>query len=476
MLRHIRFPAALISLLACSLAPSTVLAQGLSTADLAAAAKLREAGLQSPVAYDMLDSLCTEVGPRPAGSEGDRRAVAWAAAKLKALGFPVVRVEEVPLKAWKRGPASARLTAPVAQELVMTALGGSVSTPQGGIDAEIAYYPTFEALKADTSDRARGRIVYIDQRIERFKDGHGYGPGSAVRSRGPSEAARHGAVAFALRSVGTDNNRLAHTGATDYAAGVPRIPALALSTPDADVLARLQHQKQPLRMHLELQAEGDIPAVSANVIAEIPGTDLKNEVVMIGGHLDSWDLGQGAIDDGAGVAIVSGAAKLILDAGLKPRRTIRVVLFANEEHGLDGALAYHDKYKDQWHQMVGESDSGAGSVFQIRSRVRPEALPVIQQIAAELAPLGVAAGDNAGGVGADAGVGMRRSGWAGVGLSQDASLYFDIHHTANDTLDKVDPAQLRQNVAAWAVTAWLAAQSPEAFGPIVLPARPAGTD
>jgi Zn-dependent M28 family amino/carboxypeptidase len=468
----LRLTAAVVSLLACSLAQS----QALSAADLAAAAKLRDAGLQSPVAFDMLDSLCTEVGARPAGSEGDRRAVAWAAAKLKALGFPEVRVEAVPLKAWHRGAASARLISPASQELAMTALGGSVATPAGGIDAEIAYYPSFAALKADTSDRARGRIVFIDQHTERTKDGHGYGPGSMARFAGPSEAARHGAVAFALRSVGTDNNRLPHTGATGYAEGVPRIPAMALSVPDADLLARLNRDGKTARLHVALQAEGGIDAVSANVIAEIPGTDLKNEVVMIGGHLDSWDLGQGAIDDGAGVVIASGAAKLILDAGLKPRRTIRVVLFANEENGLDGALAYYEKYKNQWHQMVGESDEGSGSVWQMRSRVRPEALPVVQQIAAALAPLGVAAGDNAGGTGADSGVGVRRSGWAAIGLSQDASQYFDYHHTANDTLDKVDPAQLRQNVAAWAVTVWLAAQSPEAFGPIQMPARAAGSE
>ena len=338
----------------------------------------------------------------------------------------------------------------------------------GGIDAEVVYYPTLAALKADTSERAKGRIVYIDQKIERFRDGHGYGAGSMVRGRGPSEAARHGAVAFAMRSVGTDANRLAHTGATNYEAGTPQIPALAVSVPDADLIARTQALGKPMRMHMDLQAEGNIDAVSYNVIAEIPGTDLAQEVVMIGAHLDSWDLGQGAIDDGAGVAIVSAAAKLILDTGAKPRRTIRVVLFANEEHGLDGAKAYAEKYQSQWHQLVGESDVGAGAVFELRSRVRPEALPVFKLIAAELAPLGVAAGDNAGGVGSDAGYGMRKSGWAGVALVQDATDYFDYHHTANDTLDKVDPAKLRQNVAAWAVTAWLAAQSPEAFGPIAV--------
>ncbi|MBV8502526.1 MAG: M20/M25/M40 family metallo-hydrolase [Paucibacter sp.] len=451
-----------LSLSSCALAQ----AADFSAADLAMAARLREAGTQSPVAFDLLDSLCTEVGPRSAGSEGDHRAVEWAATRLKALGFPQVRVEAVPLKAWRRGPASAQLTAPVPQVLSITALGGSVATPSAGLDAELAYYPSLQALKADTSDRARGRIVFIDVKTERSRDGHGYGPGSAVRWAGPSEAARHGAVAFAMRSVGTDHDRLPHTGMTSYDAGAPRIPALAVSVPDAELIARTSKLGKPLRMHVDLQAEGGIDAVSANVVAEIPGTDLAQEVVMIGAHLDSWDQGQGAIDDGAGVAIVTGAAKLILDSGVKPRRTIRVVLFANEEHGLDGAKAYYERYKGQWHQMVGESDVGADAVFEMRSRVRAEALPLVKSIAAELAPLGVAAGGNAGFVGSDAGVGLSRQGWAGMALVQDASRYFDWHHTPNDTLDKVDPAQLRQNVAAWAVTAWLAAQSPEAFGPI----------
>jgi carboxypeptidase Q len=440
----------------------------LGTADLEQAVRLREQALQSDLAFELVESLVTEVGPRIAGSAGDASAVAWAVAKLKALGFPEVRAEAVPLRAWQRGDAHAHLTAPFPQPIVMTALGNSVATPKEGINAEIAYYPDLAALKADSSDRASGKIVFIDQKTERSRNGSGYGKAVAARSEGPSEAAKRGALAFALRSIGTDHDRLAHTGATRYSEGVRAIPAVAVSNPDADLIARLslqpRYQGRPVKMHLSLASEGGIAATSHNVIAEIPGSSSPEEVVMIGAHLDSWDLGQGAIDDGAGVAIVTAAAKLVLDSGIKPRRTLRVVLFANEENGFDGTKSYAAKYRNQRHQFVGESDFGAGLVWRFQSRVRAEALPVVAQIAAQLAPLGIAAGDNQANPGPDAGYLMRLLGWPALELSQDGSDYFDWHHTANDTLDKIDPLKLRQNVAAWAVMVWLAGQSPVAFG------------
>lgn len=441
-------------------------AQSFSDADLAVAAKLREVGQSSNLAYDLVDSLVTEVGARPAGSANDKKAVDWAVSKLKSLGFPVVRAEAVPLKAWKRGEAHAHITEPFAQPLVMTALGGSVAAPKEGIKAEVAYYPDFAALKADTSDKARGRIVFVDQKTERFKDGRGYGPSSAARTAGPTEAGKRGALAFAIRSVGTDHDRLAHTGATRYTEGVPAIPAFAVSVPDADTIARLQRYGKPVKMHLAMQNELGIDAVSHNVIAEIPGTDLADEIITIGGHLDSWDLGQGAIDDGAGVAITAAAAKLILDSGAKPRRTIRVVMFANEENGLDGGRAYSEKYKDQKHQLVAESDFGAGNIYRFQTRVRPEALGVAMVIAEQLKPLGVEAGNNEARTGADTGTIQRVANLPILSFSQDGTDYFDYHHTANDTLDKIDPAKLRQNVAVWATAVWLSAQSPVAFHPL----------
>jgi Zn-dependent M28 family amino/carboxypeptidase len=451
-------------------------AQAFEPAELQAAAALREAGLKSGLAYELVDSLVTEVGARPAGSLNDQRAVDWAVARLQALGFAKVRAEPVPLRAWKRGEAHAHVTAPFPHPLVMTALGNSVATPPEGLHAEIAYYPDLDALKADASERARGRIVFVDQKTERSRDARGYARAVAARAQAPTEAAKRGAVAVAIRSIGTDRDRLAHTGATRYAEGVTRIPALAVSVPDADLIARLTDGRyvQPTKMHLVLRSEAGIAATSHNVIAEIPGRELPEEVVLLGAHLDSWDLGPGALDDGAGVGIVTAAAKLMLEQGLNsgmwPRRTVRIVLFANEENGFDGALAYAERYKGQVHQFVGESDLGAGLVYRLQARVRPEARPVLERIAAALAPLGIAPGSMAeASPGPDAALLMRRLNWPALELSQDGSDYFDWHHTPNDTLDKIDPAKLRQNVAAWAVMAWLAAQSPVAFGPLPPP-------
>jgi Zn-dependent M28 family amino/carboxypeptidase len=244
--------------------------------------------------------------------------------------------------------------------------------------------------------------------------------------------------------------------------------------PDAELIARL-HQRslqpggQPLRMRLNMRNVSHVEATSHNVLGEIPGTDLAQEVVMLSAHLDSWDVGQGAVDDGAGVGIVLAAAKTLLQGGQRPRRTVRVVLFANEENGFDGALAYGEAHARELHQMVSESDFGAGQPWRLRSRVREEALPVIQTLAELLAPLGIARPDtqaNQGSPGPDAAFLMRKYGWPGLELTQDGTRYFDVHHTENDTLEQVDPATLPVNVAAWATTAWVAAQSPVGWGPV----------
>ena len=253
-----------------------------------------------------------------------------------------------------------------------------------------------------------------------------------------------------------------------YEIGVPRIPAFAVSAPDADRLAALNAQGQTLRLQLNLEAQSDVDATTHNVIGEVPGTDLAHEIVLISAHLDSWDLGQGAVDDGAGVAIVTAAAALLQRTGQRPRLTVRVVLFGNEENGFDGARHYGDRYGAVPHQWVGESDFGAGRVWQLRGRVNPAALPLVERMAQMLAPLGVAwpaEGANLGSPGPDAAVLMRRFKWPAVQLSQDGTNYFDVHHTVHDTLARIDPGTLPQNVACWAVTAWLAAQAPVAFGP-----------
>ncbi len=354
---------------------------------------------------------------------------------------------------------------------MMAALGNSVAAPPGGIEADVAWYPDFAALKADTSERARGRIVFIDQKTARARDGAGYGAAVVARSQGANEAAKRGALAVAIRSIGTDSERIAHTGAMRYELGLPRVPAFAVSVPDAERMAALHADGKTLRLQFTLEAQSDVETTTQNVIGEIPGSDLADEVVLISGHLDSWDLGRGAVDDGAGVAIVSAAAAVIARAGRKPRRTVRVVMFGNEENGMHGALSYGDRYKAQVHQMVSESDFGAGRVWQMRGRVQLAALPLLQQMAQLLAPLGVAwpeQGANAGSPGPDAATLMRRHRWPAVALNQDGTNYFDVHHTVHDTLDRIDPATLPQNVACWAVTAWLAAQAPLGFGPPVM--------
>jgi carboxypeptidase Q len=468
--RHI-LGAGLLSSLGLARAQAPAPAAAFSAEDLAHAERLRALGLEDRNAWTLVQELVNQIGPRPAGSDAEKKAAAWGQAALTKLGLQNARIESTPMKAWQRGPASARLVAPVAEPLVMAALGNSVAAPPGGIEADIAWYPDFAALKADSSDRARGRIVFIDQRTERTRDGSGYGAAVVARSQGAIEAAKRGALAVGIRSIGTDNQRIAHTGAMRYELGLPKLPAFAVSVPDADRIAALQAEGKAVRIQFTLESQSDVETTTHNVIAELPGTELPDEVVLLSGHLDSWDLGRGAIDDGAGVAITSAAAALIARAGRKPRRTIRVVMWGNEENGFHGALSYGDKYKAQVHQMVGESDFGAGRVWQLRGRVQPAALPLVEKMAQLLAPLGVAwpaQGANEGTPGPDAALLMRRHRWPALALSQDGTAYFDVHHTVHDTLERIDPATLPQNVACWAVAAWLAAQSPLPFGPPVL--------
>jgi hypothetical protein len=441
-----------------------------SKADVAAAARLRDAALAGSRAYEVVTSLTTEVGPRPAGSAGDRAAVAWAAAKLRALGLENVRTEPVAVPHWVRGEAAVRILAPHPQALVACALGGSVGTAEEGLEAAVVAFPDLDALVAAPREQVAGRIVYLAKRMARSREGTGYGETVKGRVDGPAAAARQGALALVIRSVGTDDQRFAHTGTTHYADGVPRIPAFAISNPDADVLERELAGGTPVRLRLRSTARDLPPETSANVIGEVPGTDPAAGVVVLGAHLDSWDLGQGAIDDGAGVAIVSAAAALVRERGARPRRTLRVVLFANEEFGLSGGTEYARVHGGEPHAGALEADLGSGRVWKFSSHVRPDAVPAMRTIAATLRPLGIEAGGNDADDGADIGP-LRERGVPVFALHQDASLYFDAHHTANDVLARVDRAALDQAVAAFAATAWLLAQAPAPLGPV--PADPA---
>lgn len=436
-----------------------------STQQLATAAALRDRAMAGTSAFEHVTSLVTEVGPRSAGSSGDAAAVRWALNKLGSLGFSNVRTQDVLVPHWVRGHAEVTLAGPVPQPLVAVALGGSVGTSDEGIEAPVLEVASLDALNALPAATVGGKIVFINQRMERTRDGAGYGATVKIRSEGPSAAGQLGAVAVLIRSVGTSNERHAHTGTTRYRVDAPRIPALALSNPDADQLARWLKPGKPVRVRVKSTAR-ELPATwSANVIGEIPGAARANEIVLLGAHLDSWDLGQGAIDDGAGVAIVVEAARLIGKLERKPARTVRVVLFANEEFGLSGANEYARLVGDEAarHVLAAEADLGSGAVWRVQSRVAPDAVAAIDAIREVLKPLALESGGNDAHGGSDLGP-LRALGVPILDLSQDATSYFDVHHTLDDTLAQVDAKTLNQVVAAYAVAAYMAASKNGDFG------------
>ena len=427
------------------------------------AVSLRDGAMADSMAYSFLESLTQEVGPRLAGSPGDQAAVAWAMVKMNELGFDNVLAQDVTVPHWERGELRVEITQPNAQLLVATALGGSIGTGGEGIQAPVLMVHNLEELAALPRGQVEGTIVFLPGRMQRDKDGSGYGPAVKKRSSGASIAASLGARALIIRSVGTDNNRLGHTGAMRYDPAQPRIPAVALSNPDADILEYQLGLGQPVTVHLTLSARYLEPARSANVIGEIRGSEHPEQIVVIGGHLDSWDLGTGAIDDGAGVAISLEVARQILALGTPPRRTIRVVLFANEEFGLSGAREY-GRLADVENHIVGmEADFGAGRVWKLSSRVAPEAVGKVQALQAMLADLDIEAGTNDSYNGPDLSP-LRKAGMPLLSPEQDGTEYFDVHHTANDTLDKVNKTDLDQNVGVYAALTWVAANMEGDFG------------
>jgi carboxypeptidase Q len=431
-----------------------------AAADEATAGLLRERALADSGAYKIVESLTTEVGARPAGSEADPRAVAWAVAKFRALGYDKVYTEPVKFMAWRRLSESAEVIAPITQRLAVTALGNSVGT-DGALDAEIVRLQDFEALQSAPAESVRGRIVLLTRRMERDRDGSGYARVLQMRSSAASLAASKGAVALLIRSLGTDDNRLPHTGSVNYAPG-KAIPAAAISGPDADLLERLGQRTPSVRLRLDIATQTQADSTSYNVIGEITGQDAKTprgEIVMMSAHLDSWDLGTGAVDDGFGVALTMAAGALIKQLPQAPRRTIRVVLFANEENGFDGARAYaaRDAGDLSRHYLAIESDWGAGPIYALRHP--PQDAELTARLSRVLAPLGITLDGAAGTPGPDLGF-LAKRGVPWIQLAQDATDLFDHHHSANDTLDKIDPASLNQNVAAYTTLAWLAANAP----------------
>lgn len=437
----------------------------------ATAAQLRERALQDRTSWQVVESLTTEIGPRLAGSEADARAVRWAEAKFKSLGYDKVWLQPVSFPKWVRRSEHGAVLGDHAQPLHLTALGGS---PGGTVEGDIVRFPDLAALEAAPAGSLAGKIAFVDYTMQRARDGNGYGPASRIRSRGPSAAIRAGAIGYVMRSAGTEQHRYPHTGVTRFDDGLTPIPSAALALPDAEQLTRLLALGKPLRIRIALDCGWDGTASSFNVIGEITGSDrtLREEVVVIGGHLDSWDLGTGAVDDGAGVAITMGAGHLIaqLPKAQRPPRTIRVIAFANEEQGLYGGKAYAEQHKAAVarHQLVAESDFGAGRIYGFNTNAAPHAQAAAARIAEALKPLGIEAMAK-GGPGPDVGpIAAEGAAWAWLG--QDGSDYFDLHHTPDDTLDKIDPAALAQNTAAYAVFAYLAASADGGFGSAPKPA------
>ncbi len=424
-----------------------------AVSDLVSAAKQDTAGLQ------FVEGLTTQIGQRLAGSQAESRARTWSVAALEELGFENIRIETFDIPFWSRTHEKAAIISPAPQALVATALGGSASTPAGGIEAALVRFANLAELRAAPISQTDGKIVFIDETMTRTMDGSGYGMAVRKRSQCADIAADKRAVACLIRSVGTQPHRMPHTGIMSRNGAEGAGPAAAISGPDADQLTRLL-QRGPVTVSLDIQTQTRTRVSSGNVIAELPGTDLKDEIILLGCHLDSWDLGTGALDDGAGCGIIVGAAYQIARMPVPPRRTIRLVLYGAEEVGLFGATAYARAHGGQLdrHVLAAESDFGAGPIWRFQTRFADGALLYARTLHALLSPLGVTPGDNRASGGPDIGI-LARSGVPVVSPGQVGLDYFDYHHTPDDTFDKIDPQAFRQNVAVYAAFVYVAAQT-----------------
>lgn len=429
------------------------------------AATLRDRALAGSIAYSLVEDITTRFGPRPAGSAAEARAAAWGAEKLKALGFSNVAVETFPLVPWTRISESGAIVAPYPQNLTVSLLGGSASTPPEGIEADAVVFETFQALQDAAPGSLTGKIAVVLQPTVRVQDGSGYGFASTIRSQGPSVAASKGAVAFVMRALGTHDHRFANTGSTRRSPAA--VPGFSVSPPDAMQMARAA-RAGTLRLRLNGQAVVPANGQSQNVVAEIRGRERPEEVIVIGGHLDSWDMGTGAIDDAAGVAITTAAAKLIADLPVRPRRTIRVVWFGSEElsqpdpdPGLQGGRNYAERRKSVLvsHVIASESDFGAGRVYSLSLPAGWQSGEFQRTVMRLLAPIGLTFDTRPSTSGGPDVSPLAPLGVPSFRLNQDGSDYFDYHHTADDVLERVDARKLDQNVAAWAVMLWLIADS-----------------
>ena len=435
-----------------------------SAQTLADMKRLQRAALESDYAYRQVAHLCNNIGPRLSGSAQAQKAVEYVAGELKRLGLDV-QLEKVMVPHWVRGEETGALVQfpgqaeGTTQKIVLTALGGSVSTPAEGLTAEVVSVGNFEELAALGRERVAGRIVLFNHPFDKRMAAQGfgldaYGEAVAYRGAGPSAASRLGAVAVLVRSVGGADYRLPHTGSTRYADDAPKIPAAAVAAEDADLIAALA-QQGAVRMRLLLTPKQLTDAVSYNVIADIRGTEHPEQVVIVSGHLDSWDLGTGAIDDGAGVAVAMQVGQLVRQLGLRPRRTIRVIAWMNEENGLMGGRTYaQNREREMENQFAAiESDLGAGHPLGLYVKARPEALPMLAPLASVLQDSGAGLLYPSEETGSDISP-LAAAGVPTFSPMQDNRTYFNYHHTAADTLDKIVPKELAENAAVMAVTAY----------------------
>lgn len=428
---------------------------------------LRQTTLESSRAFDLVRSLADEVGPRLSGSPGSKAAVAWGLRTLSDAGLTRVHAEKVIVPHWERGEESGEIVSPFPHVVRLAALGGSVGTPANGLEAEVIEVDALDAVDKLDPAIVKGKIVFFYVKMERARDGSGYGRAVGVRGAGASRAAKLGAAGVVIRSIGTDTSRLPHTGAMRYDDKLPKIPAAALSVVDAEMLHRIVALGKPVRFRMSLGAKSLPEAEGANVVGDVEGSESPSEIVLLGAHLDSWDLGQGALDDGAGCGIIIEAARQIGRLPKKPRRTVRVVLYANEENGLAGGRAYAKEHEAELskHVLAMEADFGAGRVYEAHflgdEAKRPQFSALIDLVKA----IGVEPSPASAYGGADLGP-LMTAGVPVMDLRQDGSLYFDVHHTANDTMEQVHKDDIDQAAATFAAVAYGAADGSGDFGRI----------
>src|SRR5438445_1331163 len=426
--------------------------------------RLQQMALNSDYAYKQVAHLANNIGPRLSGSAQAAKSVDYVASELKAIGCEV-QLERVMVPHWVRGEETAALVQfpgqaeNTTQKIVLCALGASVATPADGIVAEVITVRNFDEMKALPRDKVAGKIVLFNYPFDKQMAGEGHGDeayGEAVvyRTDGPSAAARQGAVACLIRSVGGADYRLPHTGQTDYANDAPKIPAGAVTAEDADLIVDLLRQG-PVRVKLVMTPQQLPDVESANVIGDIKGSEHPEQVIVVSGHLDSWDLGTGAIDDGAGVAVAMEVANVIQKLHLKPKRTIRVIAWMNEENGLAGSKQYAKDHEKEWmnHFAAMETDGGADHPLGINIKAKPEVKKTFAPVAAILQASGAGMLNLVEHCGADIGP-MEKAGVPAFSPIQDSRFYFNYHHTAADTLDKIVPKELAENSAIVAVLAY----------------------